>query len=62
MENQKQATVQGRDGPDTYRTTARAVGVLFLAGMVAYGGGNALVAPGHDMGGHLRVISMADGY
>src|SRR5918997_1335184 len=52
MENQKQATVQGRLGPDTYRSTARAVGVLFLAGMVAYGGGNGLVqsivgAPDH---------------
>ena len=52
MENQKETTVQGRHGPDAYRTTARAVGVLFLAGMVAYGGGNALVqsivgAPDH---------------
>ncbi len=52
MENQKQATVQGRIGRDTYRTTARAVGVLFLAGMVAFGGGNGLVqsivgAPDH---------------
>lgn len=52
MENQKQTTVQGRRGPDTYRATARAVGVLFLAGMVVGIGGNSVVlsivgAPDH---------------
>ena len=40
MQNQMQATLQG---PDSYRTTARAVGVLFLVGMVAYGAGNILI-------------------
>jgi hypothetical protein len=38
-----QATLPGRSGPDSYRTTARAVGVLFLAGMVVYIVGNGLV-------------------
>ncbi len=52
MEHQRQTTVQDRVGPDSYRTTALTVGVLFLAGMVAYGGGNVLVqsilgAPDH---------------
>ena len=56
MENQKQATVQGRLGPDAYRSTARAVGVLFLAGMVAYGGGNALVQSIIGAPDHLATI------
>jgi hypothetical protein len=52
MENQMQATLQGRDGPDSYRTTARIVGVVFLAGMTVYVTGNVLVqsilaAPDH---------------
>src|SRR5437667_8668654 len=52
MENQKQATSQGRHGPDAYRTTARVVGVLYLAGMVVYIEGNVVVqsilgAPDH---------------
>ncbi len=56
MENQKRATVQGRLGPVTYRTTARAVGVLFLAGMVAYGGGNGLVQSIVGAPDHLATI------
>jgi hypothetical protein len=52
MEDQMHATLQGRAGRASYRTTARIVGVLFLAGMVVYGGGNVLVqsllaAPDH---------------
>jgi hypothetical protein len=52
MENQMQATLQGRYGSDSYRMTARIVGVLFLAGMTVYVTGNLLAqsilaAPDH---------------
>ena len=52
MQNQMQATLPGRYGPDPYRATARAVGVLFLAGMAVYIVGNGLAqsilgAPDH---------------
>jgi len=52
MENQKQATSQGRHGPDAYRTTARVVGVVYLAGFVVGLVGNGLIqsilgAPDH---------------
>lgn len=43
MKNQMQATLQGRIGPDTYRTTARVVGVVYLLGFVVGIGGNGLV-------------------
>jgi hypothetical protein len=49
---QTQATLQGRVAPAPYRTTARIVGVLYLAGMVVGMGGNILIqsilaAPDH---------------
>ena len=52
MESQQQAAVQGRRGLDAYRGTARAVGVLFVAGMVVGIGGNGIIqsivgAPDH---------------
>ena len=43
VENEMQATLQGRDGPNTFRTTARIVGVLYLAGMVVGMTGNGIV-------------------
>jgi uncharacterized protein DUF4386 len=52
MANQVQATLRDRHGPAPYRTTARAVGVIYLAGMVVGIGGNVLIqsiltAPDH---------------
>lgn len=52
MQNQMQATVQGRCGPGSHRKTAIAVGVLFLVGMVVGVGGNGVIqsilgAPDH---------------
>jgi len=52
METQTQTTLQDRYGLNSYRTTARAVGVLFLAAIVAYLVGNGLIqsilgAPDH---------------
>jgi len=43
MRDQLQATVPDRLSRNNYRTTARAVGVVFLAGMVAYIVGNAVL-------------------
>ena len=57
MENQMQATLPGRSGPDSYRTTARAVGVLFLAGIVVYVGGNGLVQSVLGAPDHLASVS-----
>ena len=34
MKNQMQATMQGRFGPNSYRTTAKVVGVVYLLGFV----------------------------
>jgi Domain of unknown function (DUF4386) len=43
MRTQQQATVPGRLSRSNYRTTARIVGVLYLAGMVVGIGGNLLI-------------------
>ena len=43
MVTQMQTTVPGQAGTESYRTTARIVGALFLAGMVVYITGNILV-------------------
>jgi hypothetical protein len=56
MENQMQLTASGRYDPDTYRTTARIVGVLFLAGMVVYVVGNGLVQSILDKPDHLAAV------
>ncbi len=57
MQNQQQATLQERLGPDAYRTTARAVGVLFLAGMVVGIGGNGLIRSIVGAPDHLATVS-----
>lgn len=43
MQNQQQAIVQDRNGPDTYRTTARVVGMVYLVGFVVGIGGDTLI-------------------
>jgi hypothetical protein len=43
MQNQSEATLSHRSSPKPFRTTARIVGVLYLAGMVVGIGGNALI-------------------
>jgi hypothetical protein len=43
MQNQMQATLQGRNDPDSFRTTARVVGVVYLAGFVVGIGGDILI-------------------
>jgi hypothetical protein len=43
MENRIQESAQDRYGPGSYRTTARIVGLLFVAGMVVGIGGSVLV-------------------
>lgn len=57
MERSTQTTPEDRDGHNSYRTTARVVGVIFLAGLIVYGGGNALVQS--ILGGtdHLSTVS-----
>lgn len=43
MQNQMEPAVSNRLSRNNYRTTARAVGVVFLAGMVVYILGNAVL-------------------
>ena len=43
MQNQSEATLSHRSSPKPFRTTARIVGVLYLAGMVVGVGGNVLI-------------------
>jgi Domain of unknown function (DUF4386) len=43
MQNQNEATLPDRFSPKPFRTTARIVGVLYLAGMVVGIGGNVLI-------------------
>ncbi|HEX5506548.1 MAG TPA: DUF4386 domain-containing protein [Thermomicrobiales bacterium] len=57
MENTMQATLPGRVGPASYRTTARAVGALFLAGMVVGIGGNGLIQSIVGAPDHLATVS-----
>jgi hypothetical protein len=57
MEIQKQAIVWGRHGLDAYRGTARAVGALFLAGMVVGIGGNGLIQSIVGAPDHLATVS-----
>jgi hypothetical protein len=56
MATQMQTTAQGRPGPESYRTTARIVGALFLAGMVVYLTGNMLVQSILGTPDHLATI------
>jgi hypothetical protein len=57
MENQRQATLQSRNGPDSYRTTARIVGAVFLAGMAVYVTGNVLTESILAAPDHLSTVS-----
>jgi hypothetical protein len=57
VENQQQTTLQGRHSPDAYRTTARAVGVLFLAGMVMGIIGNGIIQSIVSAPDHLSTVS-----
>jgi hypothetical protein len=43
MQNQSEATLSHRSSPKPFRTTARIVGVLYLAGMVVGIAGNLLI-------------------
>ena len=57
MQNQSEATLPDRFNPKHFRTTARIVGVLYLAGMVVGIGGNVLIQS--ILGGpdHLSTIA-----
>lgn len=57
MDDQTQPTVQGRYDPAPHRTTAIAVGVLFLAGMVVYIAGNMLSESILTVPDHLSIVS-----
>ncbi len=57
MENQMQATLQGRDGPNSYRKTAITIGVIYLVGMVVGIGGNILIQSILGAPDHLATLS-----
>jgi Domain of unknown function (DUF4386) len=58
MQNQMEPAVSNRLGRNNYRATARAVGVVFLAGMVVYILGNAvLVEPILGAPDHLAAVA-----
>jgi hypothetical protein len=58
MHNQMEPTVSNRLSRNNYRTTARAVGVVFLAGMAVYILGNAvLVEPILSAPDHLAAVA-----
>jgi len=57
MDNQVQTILQGRSGPNLYRTTARVVGVVYLAGFVVGIGGNILIQSILGAPNHLATVS-----
>lgn len=57
MENQMQATLQAKAGPALYRTTARIVGVVYLAGFVVGIVGNGLIESILGAPNHLSTVS-----
>ena len=57
MKNQVQATLPGRYGPSSYRTTARVVGVVYLAGFVVGIVGNILIQSILGAPNHLSTVS-----
>jgi hypothetical protein len=57
MDNQMQATLQGRYGPDSYRKTAITIGVIYLVGMVVGIGGNVLIQSILGAPDHLATLS-----
>ena len=52
-----QSNLQGRDGPNSYRKTATAVGVIYLAGMVVGVGGNIIIQSILGAPDHLAALS-----
>lgn len=56
MKDQMQATLQDRNDPGSYRTTARIVGAVFLAGIVVYLTGNILVQSILGQPDHLSIV------
>jgi len=56
-----QRTTHGHRRPDSNRTVARIVGVLFLSAFFAYGGGTALLATIPEGAGHLSSIAADSG-
>ena len=57
MENQMQGTMQARAGPEPYSTTARVVGVVYLAGFVVGLVGNGLIQSILGAPDHLSTVS-----
>ena len=57
MKNQMQATLQGRFGPNSYRTTAKVVGVVYLLGFVVGLVGEGLIQS--SLGGPDRLAGVA---
>ena len=57
MQNQSEATLSHRSSPKPFRTTARIVGVLYLAGMVVGVGGNVLIQSILGRPDHLSTIA-----
>ena len=58
MKNQMQATLQGRFGPNSYRTTAKVVGVVYLLGFVVGLVGEGLIQS--SLGGPDRHAGVGD--
>jgi hypothetical protein len=58
MDNQVRTILQSQYDPHSYRTTARAVGVLFLAGIVVYIVGNGLVQSILGVPNYLSTVSV----
>src|SRR5438067_13915391 len=57
MKNQMQATLQGRFGPNSYRTTAKVVGVVYLLGFFVGVVGEGLIQS--SLGGPDRLAGVA---
>lgn len=57
MKNNRQTIVQDQHRPDSYRTTARIVGLVYLAGFVVGIGGEMLIQPILGMPNRLATVS-----
>jgi hypothetical protein len=57
MQNQPQVSVSNRLSRDNFRTTARVIGVLYLAGMVVGVGGNLLIQSILGAPDHLSTVA-----
>ena len=58
-EDQVSATLPARSGPGSYRTTARAVGVVYLVGMVVGVVGDILIQSILSAPDHLSMVSVS---